>query len=113
MIMKISTKKAFLISLLPTTFLVFLAFAANAGELRVTVDGIRSQHGSVLIGLYDSLSSFNRAIEMSDKDGFLNDPSRLRVSRDNDASHVIGSFNEEGLIWVSDRGARAAAACGW
>lgn len=46
-------------------------------ELRVTVEGIRSQQGTILIGLYDSLQSFTRAIELSDKEGFLNDPDRF------------------------------------
>jgi len=36
-----------------------------------------------------------------------------RVSRCNDASHVIGFRDEEGPIWESDHGARAAATCGW
>ena len=45
--------------------------------LRITVEGIRSPHGTILIGLYDSLESFTRAIELSDKDGFLNDPNRF------------------------------------
>jgi hypothetical protein len=36
-----------------------------------------------------------------------------RVSRRNDASHVIGLHDEKGPIWESDRGAHAAAACGW
>src|SRR5690349_13570250 len=35
--------------------------------LRIAVDGIRSSSGTVLIGLYDSAESFERAIELSDK----------------------------------------------
>ncbi|WP_247891865.1 DUF2141 domain-containing protein [Azospirillum argentinense] len=50
---------------------------AQAAELRITVEGIRSQSGTILIGLYDSLATFNRAIAMSDREGFLNDPSRF------------------------------------
>lgn len=53
------------------------AFCANAGELRITVDGIRSTRGTILIGLYDNVASFARAIESSDKNGFLNDPARF------------------------------------
>jgi uncharacterized protein (DUF2141 family) len=49
----------------------------TAGELRITVDGIRSQSGDILIGLDDSAESFSRAIERSDKEGFLNDPARV------------------------------------
>jgi uncharacterized protein (DUF2141 family) len=48
-----------------------------ASELRITVEGIRSPHGTILIGLYDNLESFTRAIEFSDKEGFLNDPDRF------------------------------------
>src|SRR3954454_8598118 len=57
--------------------LALFAPAINASELRITVDGIRSPQGTILIGLYDSLESFTRAIELSDKDGFLNDPNRF------------------------------------
>jgi len=31
----------------------------------------------ILIGLYDSAESFDRAIGLSDKEGFLNDPTRV------------------------------------
>jgi uncharacterized protein (DUF2141 family) len=57
--------------------LLLLALPVEAGELRITVDGIRSPNGVILIGLYDSAESFNRAIELSDKEGFLNDPLRV------------------------------------
>ena len=57
--------------------LILLAPAVTASELRITVEGIRSPQGTILIGLYDSLESFTRAIELSDKDGFLNDPNRF------------------------------------
>lgn len=69
--------KALLMRLLSPVLLTLVALPVNASELRISVDGIRSQHGSVLIGLYDSFSSFNRAIALSDKDGFLNDPNRF------------------------------------
>ena len=58
-------------------FLIVFALPVNASELRITVQGIRSKHGTILIGLYDSLESFTRAIEFSDKEGFLNDPNRV------------------------------------
>ena len=60
-----------------TVLLALFAPSINASELRITVDGIRSPQGTILIGLYDSLESFTRAIELSDKDGFLNDPNRF------------------------------------
>lgn len=63
--------------ILSAALLSLLALPTNANELRVTVEGIRSQSGNILIGLYDSIDTFNRAIEMSDKEGFLNDPGRF------------------------------------
>ena len=57
--------------------LILFAFPVNASELRITVEGIRSPHGTILIGLYDNIESFTRAIELSDKEGFLNDPNRF------------------------------------
>jgi uncharacterized protein (DUF2141 family) len=57
--------------------LILFTLPVKASELRVTVDGIRSSHGTILIGLYDSPESFDRAIELSDKEGFLNDPNRF------------------------------------
>ena len=56
---------------------ILFVLPVSASELRITVQGIRSPHGTILIGLYDSLESFSRAIELSDKDGFLNDPNRF------------------------------------
>ena len=60
-----------------TILLILLATAVTASELKITVEGIRSTRGTILIGLYDSLETFTRAIELSDKDGFLNDPNRF------------------------------------
>lgn len=57
--------------------LSLLALPAKANDLRITVEGIRSSQGTVLIGLYDNLETFARAVEHSDKDGFLNDPNRF------------------------------------
>jgi uncharacterized protein (DUF2141 family) len=66
-----------LFSLGIATGLIVQAFTALAGELRLEVEGLRSAKGSVLIGLYDSKHSFDRAIELSGSDGFLNDPERV------------------------------------
>jgi uncharacterized protein (DUF2141 family) len=60
-----------------TVLLILFPSSVMASELRITVEGIRSSHGTILIGLYDSLETFTRAIELSDKDGFLNDPNRF------------------------------------
>ena len=57
--------------------LVVLPLSAGAGELRVTVEGIRSPDGTVLIGLYDSPESFEKAVRASAKEDFLSDPDRF------------------------------------
>jgi uncharacterized protein (DUF2141 family) len=57
--------------------LILFTLPVKASELRVTVDGIRSSDGTILIGLYDSPESYNRAIEATDTEGFLNDPNRF------------------------------------
>lgn len=57
--------------------MIALPLSVEAGELRITVDGIRSVHGTVLIGLYDSPASFGKAVEASAKEGFLIDPDRF------------------------------------
>jgi uncharacterized protein (DUF2141 family) len=57
--------------------LAVLSPAATAGEVRVTVDGIRSSNGMVLIGLYDSQASFETALNAADKEAFLIDPDRF------------------------------------
>jgi uncharacterized protein (DUF2141 family) len=60
-----------------TVCLLLFALPSAAGELRITVKGINSPDGVILIGLYDNAESFKRAIELSDKEGFLNDPNRV------------------------------------
>jgi len=57
------------------TVLLALPIAALAAELRLSLDGIRSTRGSVVIGLYDSPETFARAMRPSA--GFLNDPARF------------------------------------
>ena len=64
-------------SVLATVVLIILSLPAHALELRVTIDGIRSSSGTILIGLYDRAECFERAIELSDKEGLLNDPARV------------------------------------
>jgi uncharacterized protein (DUF2141 family) len=60
-----------------TVLLILFSPAVTASELRITVEGIRSTQGTILIGLYDSLETFTRAIKFPPKDGFLNDPDRF------------------------------------
>jgi uncharacterized protein (DUF2141 family) len=57
--------------------LVALPLTAGAGELRITVEGIRSTQGTVLIGLYDSPRTFLRAVKAADRASFLIDPDRF------------------------------------
>ena len=57
--------------------MIVLPLPVEAGELRITIDGIRSEHGTVLIGLYDSPASFGKAVEASAEEGFLVDPDRF------------------------------------
>ena len=57
--------------------MIVLPLSVEAGELRITVDGIRSAHGTLLIGLYDSPASFKKAVEAPAKKGFLSDPDRF------------------------------------
>lgn len=57
--------------------MIVLPLSVQAGELRITVDGIRSAHGTGLIGLYDSPASFGKAVEASAKEGFLIGPDRF------------------------------------
>src|SRR5574338_277157 len=67
----------FLMRTVLAVLLIVFALPVNASELRIIVEGICSPHGTILIGLYDSLESFTRAIEFSDKEGFLIDPNRF------------------------------------
>jgi uncharacterized protein (DUF2141 family) len=74
--------------------LALLPAYALAADLRITIQGIRSLSGTVLVGLYDSESSFDRAIALSSKEGFLNDSMRvggtaLRANPDATASAVF------------------------
>ena len=50
---------------------------AQASELRVTVQGVASSAGSLMIGLYDSDEHFRSAIATATSAGLLNDRSRL------------------------------------
>jgi uncharacterized protein (DUF2141 family) len=71
-----------------------IAAPTFAGELRIAFEGVRSPKGTILVGLYDSKESFDRAIDLSDKQGFLNDPQRvagaaLRVNGDHEGGIVF------------------------
>jgi uncharacterized protein (DUF2141 family) len=57
--------------------LLVLGPPAWAGDLTVTVTGIRSASGSVMIGLYDSAEGFGVAIKHATEAGLLTDRGRL------------------------------------
>jgi uncharacterized protein (DUF2141 family) len=54
-----------------------LAGPAWAGELKVTVVGVRSDRGAVMIGLFDSAAKFRNAISQSAHVGLMSDKERL------------------------------------
>jgi uncharacterized protein (DUF2141 family) len=83
--------------------LIVLPLPAGAGELRVTVESIRSPRGTVLIGLYDSPESFEKAVKAADKEGFLIDPERFGAValRANAALKSAAVFSNLGPGWYA------------
>jgi uncharacterized protein (DUF2141 family) len=57
--------------------LLLFCFSAAASDLRVTIEGVESSSGTLMIGLYDSEEHFLTAIGNAGKVGLLNDRSRL------------------------------------
>ena len=57
--------------------LLILCLPAWAGDLKVTVAGIHSALGSVMIGLYDNAEGFDVAIKHATEAGLLTDRGRL------------------------------------
>ena len=57
--------------------LLFFCASAAASNLWVTIEGVASSQGTLMIGLYDSEENFHTAIAHAGKEGLLNDPSRL------------------------------------
>ncbi len=68
--------------------------SAGGGGLSITIDGLRQTRGTVLVGLYDSKGSFERAIRLASEEGFLNDPDRVAGAalRANDRKRAAVSF---------------------
>lgn len=56
---------------------VLLAAPARAAELRLTITGVRSDSGELLIGLYDNAGGFLSAIANATKNGLMVDAGRL------------------------------------
>lgn len=57
--------------------LVLFSGGAEASELRVTIQGVASSSGTLMVGLYDSQDHFRSAIASAADAGLLNDRSRL------------------------------------
>ena len=57
--------------------LLLFCFSAAASDLRVTIEGVGSSSGTLMIGLYNSEEHFRTAIANAGKVGLLNDRSRL------------------------------------
>lgn len=60
-------------AILPT---FLLTAPALASELRITIQGVRSDEGEILIGLYDNADGFKSAIANAAKRGLLPDSTR-------------------------------------
>jgi uncharacterized protein (DUF2141 family) len=54
-----------------------LATPTQAGDLKLTVMGVRSDAGQLMIGLYDSQANWKEALDNSARVGLLNDKGRL------------------------------------
>lgn len=54
-----------------------VALPAHAGDLKITVTGVRSDAGALMIGFYDSAEKFRHAIDASARVGLLSDKGRL------------------------------------
>jgi len=57
--------------------LLFSCASAEASNLWVTIRGVASSQGTLMVGLYDSEENFRIAITDAGKVGLLNDSSRL------------------------------------
>jgi len=57
--------------------LLLMGLPAWAGDLKVSIEGVRSSAGTLMIGLYDSPEHFNTAIDKAEEVGTLNDEARL------------------------------------
>ena len=53
------------------------SFSAAAADLRVSIQGVASSSGTLMIGLYDSEDHFRLAVTHAGKLGLLNDNARL------------------------------------
>lgn len=65
------------LALAAVMLLLFPRVPARAGDLKVTIEDVRSAAGAIMIGLYDSSAGFDSAIKHSREAGLLNDKDRL------------------------------------
>jgi len=56
---------------------MLMGLPAQAGDLKVSIEGVRSSAGALMIGLYDGPEHFNTAIDKAAEVGTLNDEARL------------------------------------
>ena len=61
----------------PIILLFLSTVPALSAELRLTIDGVRSDSGEILIGLYDDADGFKNAIANAGKRGLVPDSNRL------------------------------------
>lgn len=66
-----------MLSKLTLILALFVAVQAQAGNLGITVHTVRSNTGSLMIGLYDTGEGFRAAVRNSTEAGLLNDRSRV------------------------------------
>ena len=66
-----------LVGALAALGLIVCCCGAEASDLRVTIHGVRSSTGSLMIGLYDSEEHFRSAIAHAGNLGLVTNPSRL------------------------------------
>lgn len=64
-------------AVLVAAVLAALVAPAHAGDLKLTVLGVRSDEGALMIGCYDSAAKFEKAIGASAHVGLLSDKGRL------------------------------------
>jgi len=65
------------VGVLAALLVLVLGLPAWAGDLKVTVTGVRSDAGSIMIGLYDTAAGFDVAIKHATEAGLLTDKGRL------------------------------------
>lgn len=64
--------------LIAVCFGCFFITTADAADLAVDITGLRSNEGTIMLGLYDTAAAFDRALEHYEQpDGFIKDTGRV------------------------------------